>query len=212
MFDEYLATRPGGESEPAPFTPFDYAAHIDGRPRNDGVRAFLASRGIELPEGHEGDLPGAGTVEALGARKHELVLGLLRERGVQAYEGSVRFVRAVRAAGLRTAVVSASTNCADVLDAAGISDLFEERVDGNVAARLDLKGKPSPDTFLCGAQLLGLAPAQCAVFEDALAGVAAGRAAQFAVVVGVDRLGQADALRRSGADLVVADLAELLER
>ncbi len=212
MFDEYLASCPADGNPPAPFTPFDYAAHVDGRPRNDGVRAFLASRGIVVPEGNEGDPPGAGTVEGLGARKHDLMLGLLRDQGVEAYEGSVRFVRAVRAAGLRTAVVSSSTNCADVLGAAGISDLFEEGVDGHVAERLGLAGKPSPDTFLHGARMLGLGPAQCAVFEDALAGVAAGRAGQFLLVIGVDRLGQADALRSNGADLVVADLAELLER
>ena len=213
MFDEYLSTRPsaGGEQVRA-FTAADYATYVDGRPRADGVRAFLTARGIELPEGQVDDPSGLPTVQGLSARKHDLMIDLVRDQGVEPYEGSVRFVTAVRRAGLRTAVVSASTNCADVLAAAGIADLFDEHVDGQVAERLALKGKPSPDTFLCAARLLDLEPAQCAVFEDALAGVAAGRAGKFGLVVGVDHLRQADALRKNGADTVVADLSDLLER
>jgi HAD superfamily hydrolase (TIGR01509 family) len=165
------------------------------------VRSFLAARGIELPE---------DTIEELGDRKNEIVLAMIREQGVEAYEGSVRYVRAAREAGLRRAVVSSSTNCRDVLAAAGIDDLFEERIDGVVAERDHLRGKPAPDTFLAGARALGVTPAQAAVFEDALAGVEAGRAGDFGLVVGVDRVGQADALRAHGADVVVQDLAELL--
>jgi HAD superfamily hydrolase (TIGR01509 family) len=150
-------------------------------------------------------------VHDLGNRKNEIVLRLIHDHGVDAYEGSVRYVKAARDAGLRRAVVSSSTNCRDVLHAAGIEDLLKERIDGVVAEREHLKGKPAPDTFLAGARALGVEPAQAAVFEDALAGVAAGRAGNFGFVVGVDRVGQADELRDHGADVVVKDLAELLE-
>lgn len=214
MFDAYLRERAARTGEP--FTPFDagddYTRFVDGRPRLDGVRAFLASRAIELPAGGADDPPDAETISALGARKNALVLDLMRERGVAAYEGSVRFVRAVRGAGMRSAVVSSSANCREVLSAAGIEDLFDARIDGLVAERRHLAGKPAPDTFLAGATALGIPPAQAAVFEDALAGVAAGRAGGFGWVVGVDRVGQADALRAHGADVVVEDLADLLER
>jgi HAD superfamily hydrolase (TIGR01509 family) len=149
-------------------------------------------------------------VAGLGNRKNALVLAAIHERGVQTYEGSVRFVRAVRDAGLRCAVVSSSANCREVLEAAGIADLFEARVDGIVASRDHLPGKPAPDTFLAAARLVTAAPREAAVFEDALAGVAAGRAGDFGLVVGVDRTGDADALREHGADIVVSDLAELL--
>jgi beta-phosphoglucomutase family hydrolase len=207
-FDEYLRTR-GGE-----FREFDkgadYERYVDGLPRYDGVREFLKSRGITLPEGDPGDPPDAETVCGIGNRKNDLVLTLIREQGVEAYEGSVRFVKAARDAGLRRAVVSSSANCRDVLVAAGIEDLFEERIDGLVADREHLKGKPAPDTFLAGAKALGVAPARAAVFEDALAGVQAGRAGRFGYVIGVDRVGQADALRAHGADIVVQDLGELL--
>jgi beta-phosphoglucomutase family hydrolase len=203
MFDAYLrerATRTGEEF--VPFDPVaDYDRYVDGKPRYEGVRSFLAARGIELPE---------EAIEELGDRKNEIVLAMIREQGVEAYEGSVRYVRAAREAGLRRAVVSSSTNCRDVLMAAGIDDLFEERIDGVVAERDRLKGKPAPDTFLAGARALGVTPTQAAVFEDALAGVEAGRAGDFGFVVGVDRVGQADALRAHGADVVVQDLAELL--
>jgi beta-phosphoglucomutase family hydrolase len=214
MFDDFLRER--AEQTGEPFDPFDrptdYDEYVDGKPRLDGVRSFLESRGIDLPMGSPTDPPEAETVHGLGTRKNELVLELIREQGVEPYEGSVRFVEAVREQGLRRAVVSASTNCRDVLAAAGIEDLFEMRIDGVVAEREGLAGKPAPDTFLAAARALGAEPAQAAVFEDALAGVEAGRAGAFGWVVGVDRTGQADALRRRGADVVVEDLAKLLER
>jgi beta-phosphoglucomutase family hydrolase len=203
MFDAFLSARAAAGGEP--FVPFDshadYDEYVDGKPRGDGVRSFLASRGIELSDDEVVDL---------GSRKNELVLNLIHDRGVQPYEGSVRYVHAVRDAGLRRAVVSSSTNAHDVLAAAGISDLFEHVVDGHVAEREHLSGKPAPDTFLEGAQELGVEPAHAAVFEDALAGVAAGHAGAFGCVVGVDRAGQADELRKHGATVVVPDLAELL--
>ena len=214
MFDEFLRTR--SKRTGAPFVEFDAAAdyhlYVDGRPRADGVRTFLASRGIELPEGTPGDPPTAETIRGLGNRKNELVLELIHRLGVSTYEGSVRYVHAAREAGLRRAVVSASENTREVLASAGIDDLFEERIDGIVAREQQLSGKPAPDTFLAAARALGVAPSEAAVFEDALAGVAAGRAGHFGFVVGVDRVGQADALRDHGADVVVSDLAELLQR
>ena len=213
MFDAYLRER--SEQTGEPFRPFkiasDYVKYVDGKLRQDGVRAFLASRTISLPEGSAGDPPTALTVHGLGNRKNDLVLDLIRRRGVDVYEGSVRFVEAVRDAGLRRAVVSASKNCQAVLAAAGIEHLFEVRVDGIVAAEAGLRGKPAPDTFLAAATALGVQPAYCAVFEDAIAGVEAGRAGSFGWVVGVDRGGQAAALRSHGADTVVSDLSELLE-
>jgi beta-phosphoglucomutase family hydrolase len=212
MFDDYLRKRAQRTEEA--FVPFDqineYDQYVDGKPRDDGVRAFLASRGVELPEGDPDDTPGAETIHGLGNRKNEIVLRLIHEQGVQPYQGSVRYVKAVQAAGLRRAVVSSSTNCRDVLAAAGIQDLFEEIIDGVVAKREHLHGKPAPDTFLAGARTLGVKPAEAVVFEDALAGVEAGRAGRFGFVVGVDRVGQAEALRAHGADLVVDDLAKLL--
>jgi beta-phosphoglucomutase family hydrolase len=212
MFDDYLRERARRTGEA--FVPFDpireYDQYVDGKPRYDGVRAFLASRGVELPEGDPDDRPEAETIDGLGNRKNEIVLRLIREQGVQPYEGSVRYVEAAQAAGLRRAVVSSSTNCRDVLAAAGIQGLFEGIVDGVVAEREHLQGKPAPDTFLAGARTLGVEPAEAVVFEDALAGVEAGRAGRFGFVVGVDRVGQAEALRAHGADLVVDDLAELL--
>jgi len=213
MFDDYLRKRAQDRGEVfVPFDPIDdYDQYVDGRPRYDGVRSFLASRGIELAQGGPDDPPGSETIDGLGNRKNEIVMKLIREQGVQPYEGSVRYVNAVRAAGLRRAVVSSSTNCRDVLRAAGIEGLFEQIVDGVVAEREHLQGKPAPDTFLAGARALGVEPAQAVVFEDALAGVQAGRAGRFGFVVGVDRVGQADELRKHGADVVVKDLAELLE-
>jgi beta-phosphoglucomutase family hydrolase len=212
-FDEYLHRRAAGTGEP--FAPFDdvedYDRYVDGKPRYDGVSSFLEARGIHLPWGETDDPPDAETVCGLGNRKNELVLRLIREQGVQVYEGSVRYVRAVRAAGLRTAVVSSSANCQEVLRAVGIEELFDVRIDGLVANERHLRGKPAPDTFMAGAEALGTTPGAAAVFEDALAGVEAGRAGGFAFVVGVDRTGQAQALREHGADVVVEDLAELLE-
>jgi beta-phosphoglucomutase family hydrolase len=210
MFDEYLKRRDGDD-----FKPFDaesdYDEYVDGKPRFDGVRSFLQSRGIELPEGSPDDPPAADTIHGLGNRKNEIVLKMIHDDGVEAYDGSVQYVRAVRDAGLRRAVVSSSANARDVLKAARIDDLFEEVIDGHAADREQLKGKPAPDTFLAGARALGVGPDEAAVYEDALAGVEAGSAGGFKLVVGVDRVGQADALREHGADVVVKDLAELLK-
>ena len=213
MFDDFL--RDWAERTGEPFQEFDrptdYDEYVDGKPRLDGVRSFLESRGIELPMGSPTDPAEAETVHALGTRKNDLVLELIRQQGVEPYEGSVRFAEAARDRGMRRAVVSSSTNCEDVLVAAGIDHLFEARIDGVVAEREQLAGKPAPDTFLAGARLLGAEPAEAVVFEDALAGVEAGRAGEFGWVVGVDRSGQAEALRNRGADVVVQDLAELLD-
>jgi beta-phosphoglucomutase family hydrolase len=214
MFDAYLRQRAQRTGEPfVPFDPVkDYDEYVDGKPRADGVRSFLASRGITLPEGQDDDPPTAQTVHGLGNRKNEILLRRIKQDGVEAYPGSVAFVRAVKQAGMPRAVVSSSANCHDVLVAAGIDDLFDARIDGVVAEREHLRGKPAPDTYLAGARALGLKPTAAAVFEDALAGVAAGRAGGFGFVVGVDRVGQADALKRHGADVVVKDLSELMER
>jgi len=214
MFDSFLRERSRQAGEPfVPFDPVaDYENYVDGKPRADGTRSFLQSRGINLPEGDPDDPPTAQTVHGLSNRKNEILLRRIHTDGVEAYPGSVRYVRAARDARLRRAVVSSSANCRDVLAAAHVEDLFEAAIDGLVAEREHLRGKPAPDTFLAGARALRLEPGEAAVFEDALAGVAAGRAGQFGFVVGVDRVGQADALREHGADLVVADLAELLER
>jgi HAD superfamily hydrolase (TIGR01509 family) len=202
MFDEYLRAR--AERSGERFVPFDahddYDTYVDGKPRADGTRSFLASRGIELPEGDADDPVDAETVHGLGNRKNELVLRLVHDEGVETYEGSVRYLKAARAAGLACAVVSSSANTRSVLAAAGIEDLFDVRVDGETAEREHLRGK------------LGVAARQAAVFEDALAGVEAGRAGGFGLVVGVDRAGQAEALREHGADVVVGDLAELMAR
>jgi beta-phosphoglucomutase family hydrolase len=213
MFDEFLeawAARAG-----VAFVPFDdhsdYGRYVDGRPRLDGTRTFLASRGIQLPEGTPGDPEDAWTVQGLSNRKQTLVSARLASGDFEVYEGSVRYVRAVRDAGLPRAVVSSSANTAQVLEAKGMADLFDARIDGLVAQERGLAGKPAPDTFLAGAEALGLTARTAAVFEDALAGVQAGRAGGFACVVGVDRVGQGAALRERGADIVVRDLSELLE-
>ena len=214
MFDAYLKNR--AEREGAEFVPFDpvadYDTYVDGKPRYEGVQSFLESRGIELPRGKPTDAPDAETVDGLGNRKNQIVLKLIHEHGVEPYEGSVRYLHAARDTGLRRAVVSSSTNCKDVLEAAGIEDLLEVRMDGVVAEREHLKGKPAPDTYLKAAEMLDAEPAQAAVFEDALAGVESGRAGNFGCVVGVDRVGQADALKQHGADIVIEDLEELLDR
>jgi beta-phosphoglucomutase family hydrolase len=214
MFDDFL--RQWSSRTGQPFREFDlvndYDEYVDGKPRLDGTRSFLASRGIELPLGSPDDPPEADTLYGLGTRKNNIVLGLIHKQGVEPYEGSVAFVRQAIEQGLRRAVVSSSTNCKDLLEAAGIEDLFEVRIDGHVAEQEHLAGKPAPDTYLAGARALGVDPKQASVFEDALAGVEAGRAGSFGWVIGVDRVGQADALRRHGADVVVRDLAELLDR
>jgi beta-phosphoglucomutase family hydrolase len=212
MFDAYLRAR--AEQATEAFLPFDpvadYAKYIDGKPRYDGVRSFLRARAISLPEGDPGDPPNAETVAGLGNRKNEIVQRMIAENGVEPYQGSVRFIGAARRAGLRCAVVSSSANAREVLAAAGIDGLFEEVVDGNVGEHEGLRGKPAPDFFLECARRLAIAPAEGAVFEDALAGVEAGRAGGFGCVVGVDRVGQASELRRHGADIVVSDLGDLL--
>lgn len=207
MFDAFLRERDGDAFRP--FTDTDYDEYVDGRPRADGVRVFLASRGIGLPEGERDDLPDARTVHGLGNRKNELLLAKIRTEGVDAYDGTLRYLAAVRARGLRTAIVSSSANCRDVLRSIGAEDLFDVRIDGVVAAERGLPGKPKPDTFLAAARDLGVEPSRAAVFEDALAGMDAGRAGHFGYVVGVDRVGQTDALYAHGADRVVTDLAEL---
>ncbi len=214
MFNSFLSE--WSRATGTPFVPFDpvkdYEQYVDGKPRLDGTRSFLASRDITLPEGHEGDPPGAHTVNGLGNRKNQIFLARVRSEGVEVYQGSVRYARAAGEAGLHRAVVSSSANTRDILAAAHLEDLFEARIDGVLAQREHLRGKPAPDTYLAGARALGLEPAAAAVFEDAQAGVAAGRAGQFGYVVGVDRLGQAAALREHGADVVVSDLSELLEQ
>jgi beta-phosphoglucomutase family hydrolase len=207
-FDGFLRTHDPAAPE---FTQLDYNRYVDGKPRADGVRDFLASRGITLPEGSPGDPPETPTVQGIASRKQDLVLAELAEHGVEVYPGSVRYLRAVKEAGLATAVVTASANGEQVIDAGGFADLIDVRVDGVVAAREGLRGKPQPDTFLAGARLLGVEPGAAVVFEDALSGVAAGRAGEFGYVVGVDRVGHADELAAAGADVVVQDLAELLE-
>jgi beta-phosphoglucomutase family hydrolase len=213
MFDGYLRERAAhSDEEFVAFDPVgDYDEYVDGKPRYEGVSSFLDSRGIDLPQGQESDKADAQTIDGLGNRKNDIVLRMIKDQGVKAYDGSVRYVRAAREAGLARAVVSSSTNCRDVLLAAGIEDLFQQRIDGVVAEREHLRGKPAPDTFLAGARALHVEPGQAAVFEDALVGVQAGRAGGFACVVGVDRVGQADALREHGANIVVGDLAELLD-
>jgi beta-phosphoglucomutase family hydrolase len=212
MFDAFLLDH--AEQTGKPFQPFDiatdYPRYVDGKLRLDGVRSFVASRGIDLPEGTPDDPPEAQTIAGLGRRKNRQFLNTLRSKGVEVYDGSRRFVAAVKDAGLRTAVVSASSNCQEVLAAGGIESLFEVRVDGLVARRDNLPGKPAPDMFLAAASELGIAPDRCAVFEDAIAGVAAGRAGAFGWVVGVDRANNPAALLSNGADQVVSDLAELL--
>jgi beta-phosphoglucomutase family hydrolase len=213
MFDEFLSARARHIGQQ--FVPFDavrdYDQYVDGKPREDGTRSFLSSRGINLPEGTVDDPATEDTIHGLGKRKNDIFLGLMQEEGVEAYPGSVRYVRAVRDAGLRTAVVSSSENCHEALVAAGMEELFDVRIDGVVASERHLAGKPAPDTYLAAARALGAAPAHAAVFEDALAGVEAGRGGRFGFVVGVDRAGQADELRRHGADIVVTDLDELME-
>jgi beta-phosphoglucomutase family hydrolase len=213
MFDPFLRRRATEQGED--FVPFDavrdYDEYVDGRPRAEGVRAFLASRRIDLPDGSSNDPPDALTVAGLGQRKNEIFLKLIQEHGVEPYDGSVRYVKAARDGGLRCCVVSSSASCHQVLAAAGIAELFEEVIDGHVAETEQLRGKPAPDTYLAGARAVGETPDHAAVFEDALVGVEAGRAGNFAIVIGVDRVGQAAALKAHGADVVVGDLRELLE-
>jgi beta-phosphoglucomutase family hydrolase len=206
-FDDFVATRAGQR----PFTEQDYLDYVDGRPRADGVRTFLASRGIDLPEGDPDDPPSAETVNGVGNRKNELLLSIIETEGVRPYPGSRRYLEAAAKAGLRIGVVTSSANGEAVLAAADLTKFVQARVDGLTIAGQGLRGKPAPDSFLAGAKALGVPAGETAVFEDALSGVRAGRDGKFGFVVGVDRANQADALRAHGADVVVEDLAELLE-
>jgi beta-phosphoglucomutase family hydrolase len=214
MFDEFL--RGWSAKNGTEFVPFDsgqdYNEYVDGKPRLEGIKSFLGSRNISLPPGSPSDPPGSPTVYGLGNRKNDLFLKVLDRDGVQVYEGSIRYITAAREAGMRTAIVSSSANTVQVLTAAGIPDLFDARVDAHVAADRGLRGKPEPDTFLEAARMLGASAPAAVVFEDALAGVAAGHAGEFGFVVGVDRIGHghAEELRKHGADIVVKDLADLL--
>lgn len=214
MFDAYLGAR--AEHTGERFVPFDigedYRLYVDGKKREDGIRSFLESRGITLPEGQPEDDASAETVHGLGNRKNELFHQTLRSEGVEVFDGSRRYLEAVAAAGLGVAVVSSSANTREVLEVTGLARYIQVRVDGVTMREENLPGKPAPDSFLRAARLLDVSPDQAAVFEDALAGVAAGRAGRFALVIGIDRLDHAEQLRRNGADIVVADLAELLDR
>lgn len=215
MFDAFLASWHGPGGGGGPFDPDkDYEVYVDGKRREDGIRSFLESRGIMLPDGTPQDPPDAETIFGLGNSKNALVLKLLDERGVEVYEGSIAYVKAVRAAGLATAVVSSSANTLQVLRAAAITDLFDARVDGRTAEERGLPGKPAPDMYLAAAEAPGVPPAEAVVFEDAISGVEAGRAGHFGFVVGVDRVGgdHAAKLLEHGADVVVKDLSELLDR
>ena len=209
MFNDYLAERSASESA-EPYTSADYFAHIDGKPRFDGVRTFLASRGIELPEGSTDDAPDAETIGGLGNRKNAVFAEILEEEGVDPYPASVRLLDHLDTRGTAVAVVSSSRNAPVVLAAAGLADRFEIVVDGEVAAREGLEGKPSPATYLHAARLLGVDAGRSVVLEDALSGVASGRAGDFGLVVGVDRGAGRDALFEGGADIVVAELDELI--
>lgn len=212
MFDEFLQaySREQGQT----FDPFDidrdYRRYVDGKPRYDGVRSFLESRGIVLPEGKPDDAPDQRTVCGLGNRKNELFNEMVRAQGVERFEGSIDWARRLRSQGIKTAVVSSSKNCKVILEAAGIEDLFDTRVDGEVAARLSIPGKPAPDTFLQAATQLDVKPERAVVVEDAISGVQAGHAGGFGLVIGVDRHNDAAALSDNGADVVVEDLSELL--
>ncbi|NEA30508.1 beta-phosphoglucomutase family hydrolase [Streptomyces sp. SID13031] len=214
MFDAFLRDRAAATGDE--FVPFDahheYDAHVDGKPRADGVRDFLTSRGITLPEGDPDDPPGKQTINGLGNQKNVAVLRRIHDDGVRVFEGSTRYLEAAKEAGLRRVVVSSSANTRQVLEVTGLAPLVEHRIDGVTIREQGLRGKPAPDTFLEGAKWCGVEPSEAVVFEDALAGVQAGRAGKFGYVVGVDRVGQADDLKTHGADTVVTDLAELLDR
>jgi beta-phosphoglucomutase family hydrolase len=210
-FDDFLRARAEKESgEFRPFESSDYLAYVDGKPRAAGVRDFLASRDIELPEGSSDDGPDAATINGVGNRKNRELLRRIHDDGVTVFEGSRRYLEAAREAGLRRAVVSSSANTEDVLEVTGLAELIELRVDGVTIREEHLAGKPKPDTFLLAAERLGVGPDAAAVFEDAISGVQAGRAGGFAAVIGVDRASHAEALRDNGATAVVNDLAELL--
>jgi len=212
MFDEFLEGYAREKDEPLRLFDIgsDYRRYVDGKPRYDGVRSFLDSRAIELPPGSPQDAPTARTVCGLGNRKDQLFNELVRTEGVEAYEGSIAWVRHLREHGIRTAVVSSSKNCRVILQVAKIEDLFDARIDGEVAALRSIPGKPAPDTFVAAATDLGVKPARAVVVEDAIAGVQAGRAGAFGLVIGVDRHDDAGALLDNGADIVVKDLGEMI--
>jgi beta-phosphoglucomutase family hydrolase len=213
MFDAYLKQR--AEDTGEEFVPFDavadYRKYVDGKKREDGVRSFLESRGIELPDGSPDDPPDAETISGLGNRKNDMFQKVLHDDGVKVFEGSRRYLEAVSEAGLGVAVVSSSANTRDVLEITGFDRFVQQRVDGVTLREEHIAGKPAPDSFLRAAELLEVPADAAAVFEDAISGVQAGRDGHFGVVIGVDRVGQADDLRRNGADIVVTDLAELLQ-
>jgi beta-phosphoglucomutase family hydrolase len=213
MFDAYLQQRAAERGEP--FRPFeiatDYRLYVDGKPRFDGVRDFLTSRGIQLPEGSPDDPPQAETVGGLGNRKNDLVNKVIEEGGVEPYEGSVKLIHQLRHQGFKIAVVTSSQNCEAVLKAAKLDTLFEVRVDGNMIRAQHLAGKPAPDTFLAAARRLGVEPARAVVVEDAISGVQAGCSGHFGLVIGVARKGNAEELRQQGAHLVVNDLGALVD-
>ncbi len=212
MFDDFLRQR--AEKDGEEFVPFDpdkdYREYVDGKKREDGVRSFLESRGIELPEGDPDDPPDADTINGLGTRKNDAFQKTLHDDGVKVFDGSRRYLEEVAAAGLAMAVVSSSANTGEVLKITGLDRFIQQRVDGVTLREEHIEGKPAPDSFLRAAELLDVPAEEAAVFEDAISGVEAGRAGKFGFVVGVDRVGQAEELRSHGADVVVTDLAELL--
>jgi beta-phosphoglucomutase family hydrolase len=211
MFDGFLRQHAKDTgTEFVPFDSHDYDTYVDGKPRLDGTRSFLESRDIKLPEGSPDDPAGKATINGLSNKKNELVLAVLARDGVQVYDDTITYIHTVRAGGLATAIVSSSANTQQVLDSAGIADLFDVRVDGQIAKERNLRGKPAPDTFLAAAEELHVPASQAVVFEDAVAGVEAGHAGHFAFVVGVDRVGHAAELRQHGADVAVQDVASLL--
>jgi beta-phosphoglucomutase family hydrolase len=213
MFDAYLSERAKRTGEKfVPFDPAaDYRKYVDGKKREDGVRSFLSSRGIELPDGDPDDPEDAETIYGLGNRKNDMFQKILHDDGVEVFEGSRRYLEAVSAAGLGIAVVSSSANTRDILEITGLDRFVQKRVDGVTLRDEHIAGKPAPDSYLRGAEMLDVPADAAAVFEDALSGVQAGRAGNFGYVVGVDRVGQAEDLRRNGADVVVTDLADLLQ-
>ncbi len=212
MFDAYLRQR--SDADGSPFAPFDietdYVKYVDGKLRQDGVRSFLESRGITLPEGEPDDSGEMETVHGLGARKNARVGEIIKTEGVETFPDAIALLQAVRAVGIKTAVVSASKNTPEVLQVTGIGHMFDYVMHGGIAGEMGLPGKPAPDTFVAAAEALGETPASCAVLEDAIAGVKAGKAGGFGYVIGVDRVGQREALLENGADIVLSDLAELV--
>jgi beta-phosphoglucomutase family hydrolase len=211
-FDEILKKRAGGESFKPFDKHFDYEDYVDGKPRYDGAQSFLESRNIDLPRGNPDDLPDKETVCGIANRKNKLFEEALKKEQVDVFEGTVAWIRWLRQAGIKTAVVSSSKHCEAILQNAGISTLFDARMDGDMADRLNLEGKPAPDTYLKAAEMLGVEAGRAVVVEDALAGVEAGRNGRFGLVIGVDRKHGADLLREHGADIVVTDLQEMISR